>query len=552
MHPSLDCVVVGFNDQPLGPLLAEAARRRHESGLYRVLRLETVPLGSERVHYMQFLRRALRAGGRDYGALDWTEVPSLTLCYLTSYLRRRGFSVDFVNSFQGESERLTRMLGHSPRLVAIPTTLYTADEPIIEIVRGIRDRSPGSHIVVGGPHILNLSSRLSHDAFVARLRRIGADAYVLEGQGEYTLARLLSATRQSLGVPVGTANLIVRDADGTVRFGPREVEDNDLDADAPDWTGLAERMTVPTAYIRTARSCAFRCAFCSYPSLGGPLRFMHEDTVEQQLRSLRAIGVRYLGIVDDTFNVPSQRFKRICEMLRRHGFQWVSYFRCQEADEDAVDRMAESGCLGVFLGIESGDQGVLQRMNKRADVSVYRRMLRRLNEAGIWTYASLIVGFPGETGETIARTLEFLEDSRPTFFRPELFYFDSSPQVPISRDAIHYQLTGSGYGWRHATMEWPEACEWADFLAVQATGSVLLPSNGFNLWAVPYLLAKGLTLHEIKDFARVAHRAIVSDLIGPSSNASSKHGAGVSSLVEAHSDSHGPLDPNSSDPGCIV
>src|SRR5580692_8915848 len=74
--------------------------------------------------------------------------------------------------------------------------------------------------------------------------------------------------------------------------------------------------------------------------------------------------------VDDTFNVPLPRFKKLLRMMidKAWGFEWISFFRCSNADEEAFDLMARSGCIGVFLGIESGDQTILEYMDKHAKV----------------------------------------------------------------------------------------------------------------------------------------------------------------------------------------
>jgi p-methyltransferase len=77
--------------------------------------------------------------------------------------------------------------------------------------------------------------------------------------------------------------------------------------------------------------------------------------------------------------------------------RWISFFRCSNADEEAIDLMRESGCVGALLGIESGDQKILKYMNKSATLERYKWGMERLHQRGIATFASLICGFPGET-----------------------------------------------------------------------------------------------------------------------------------------------------------
>lgn len=100
--------------------------------------------------------------------------------------------------------------------------------------------------------------------------------------------------------------------------------------------------------------------------------------------------------------------------------------------------MKESGCEGVFLGIESGNNQILATMNKIASVEKYLEGIALLKEFDIVTYGSIIIGFPGETGETVQDTIGFIEDSGLDFYRAQLWYCE--PITPIRKDRQKYQL----------------------------------------------------------------------------------------------------------------
>jgi radical SAM superfamily enzyme YgiQ (UPF0313 family) len=148
--------------------------------------------------------------------------------------------------------------------------------------------------------------------------------------------------------------------------------------------------------------------------------------------------------VRDTFNIPEKRFKEICRMMMRNqfDFKWFSYFRCANADDESFDLLAESGCKGVFWGIESADRTVLRVMNKGASPERYAQGVRKLNERDIMTYASCIVGFPGETEETIRNTINFIRENRPTYYSLETFFYEGLETWNVSRSVT--LLGGSG------------------------------------------------------------------------------------------------------------
>ena len=106
----------------------------------------------------------------------------------------------------------------------------------------------------------------------------------------------------------------------------------------------------------------------------GALSLTSVEVVEKELAQLGRRGVQHVIFIDDTFNVPGPRFKELCKMMIRNdfGFSWYSYFRCAAArDVETYDLLRDSGCKAVFLGIESGDQNVLDNMSKVATLDRY-------------------------------------------------------------------------------------------------------------------------------------------------------------------------------------
>ena len=180
-------------------------------------------------------------------------------------------------------------------------------------------------------------------------------------------------------------------------------------------------------------------------------------------------------------------------------FRWYSYLRCNIMDEELCDLMARSNCGGVFLGIESGDPDVLKIMKKVATPEQYLRGMKHLNASGIMTFASLIIGFPGETEKTVENTMQLLQDAGPTFFRGEIWY--NNPRAPIySKSKDVHGISGFGYKWKHNTMEWEQGCEMVLKLFGTVTNSTWLPMYDFDFWILPYLEGKGLSLDQIKRF----------------------------------------------------
>jgi p-methyltransferase len=350
------------------------------------------------------------------------------------------------------------------------------------------------------------------------LKAYGADVYVISPQGELPMLEIMRReTKAGLvaGPPIPSTWIV----DGnTVHEPASEVEAALSMADArTHWGHVPKDRLYHMVNMRTARSCAFACAFCSYPVNQGPLTLMPIELVEQELKELQAMGhVRSLVFIDDTFNVPVPRFKDLMRMMAKYDFEWYSFFRPQFADEDTVKLMKAAGCRSVFLGVESADDVVLKNMNKMTTSDKMRRGTAMLREYGIATHANFIVGFPGDTEERAAKLVDFVDDLGVDFYGilPWLYIHST----PIHQRAQEFGLQGSLERWRHDTMTSETAFQLTDDLSRAAKYSVHVPSwatqPGASQWM---LLANGFTVEEarqaLKTFAMYRGTDVSADVL---------------------------------------
>jgi hypothetical protein len=179
-----------------------------------------------------------------------------------------------------------------------------------------------------------------------------------------------------------------------------------------------------------------------------------------------------------------------------------------------VELMKESGCMGVFLGIESGSDRILKNMNKVASVERYLNGISLLKENEIVTYGSFIIGFPGETDETVRETLDFIKETEIEFYRAQVWYFD--PITPICKQRDKYDLKGSNFEWKHKTMDSKTASDWVDRIFLSIDKSIWIPYHHFdfdNLW---HLLHHGLSMGEIKELLKSFNGCLKEKLLNPS------------------------------------
>jgi len=511
--PSLDCIVIGHNDVDFATFSDNQKEFATRSAGYNEIVTNSVRIDGRRQTYMELLNTILERVDDSAHELNTFRVPSLAVLYLVNFLRGKGLRAEGINFFNSAHHQLAKLLADKPACVAITTTYYVDDDPIREIIAFIRGFNRDTKIIVGGPRILSLCNGQPERIQTLTFKSIGADIYVESSQGEATLA-LVAQTLTGGGDLANIPNLTFRAPDGTFIRTPRVKEDNGLEENIIDWARMPAGSFTPINYVRTARSCPFACEFCNYPAMAGAHTFLSVAAIEQELRVLKLAGVRDVVFIDDTFNVPFPRFKDICRMMIRNkfGFRWVSFFRCSSCDEEALDLMQESGCLGVYLGIESGDAQILKNMHKFARIERYRESVAKMSERGILSLASMIIGFPGETPETVQRSINFLNEAKPSFYNVQVYYHDT--QAPIEKRREEFGITGSGYSWRHSTMDWREAIELKEKMLREVRYSLQMPLYGFSIWTVPYLLQSGLSMDQILDFTRFANSVSHAELRG--------------------------------------
>lgn len=458
------------------------------------------------------------------GASSLSNLFSSTIAYLGSFLHRRGFTFDYVNSFQLEKTELIEKLKlNNIRVIAIPTTLYISVLPVLEIVALVKEYNQAAKIVIGGPFISTQIKTAIDDASLQYFfRSVNADFYINSPQGEDALAKIVHAVKYNEEVN-NIGNIFYRKADGYIKTHVF-AEDNKLEENMVDWSLFAERIG-KLAAVRTAISCPFSCSFCGFPQHAGKYQTVNVDLVEKELDDIDSIGrVSSLNFIDDTLNVPPDRFKELLRMMirKKYKFKWNSHYRCQFADHETVELMKESGCEGVFLGIESGNDEILKNMNKAASLDKYRNGITLLKEYEITTYASFIIGFPGETVDTVRDTVSFIEEYRPDFFRTQLWYCDTTTPIWLQREK--YDIQGSQFQWSHKTMDSNTACDLIEDIFLNIKNSIWVPQYNFEFAALFNLIHRGMSIEQVKQFINYFNDGIKEKLLKP-------HQTEVSSVV---------------------
>jgi anaerobic magnesium-protoporphyrin IX monomethyl ester cyclase len=522
-----DCLLIGFNDTDFAEQVALVRSMGSRSGAYRDIDLAFVEIDGRPMRCLEVLNHARAVGGGPaFHELHNADFLWPVILYLHSYLTHRGFASDFVNLFHLERARLrAKLLAGDVKTVAITTTLYVSPHPIVDIVGFVRGIDPEIGIIIGGPYIHNQAESLDREGLGQLMEYLGGDYYVISREGEATLAALLDAlrVRRSLSdIP----NLGYR-REGRFVVNPLVPEANALKDNMVDYSLFSADVLGRFVSVRTAKSCPFHCAFCGFPQRAGEYQYLPVNLVEKELDVLAERGVTMVTFLDDTFNVPKKRYKQILRMMiaKQYPFRWNSFYRCDHGDDEAIELMARAGCEGVFIGAESGSDAMLERMNKTVRRKDLLYAIPRLQANGISCHSNFIVGFPGETYETVDETIDLIETARPDFFRAQLWYAD--PMTPIWRRRDEFGVRGQAFSWSHATMDAETACDLIDRMFLAVEHATWLPQHGFEQWSTFYLQRHGMTREQIRALVTCFNAAIKDKLLG------ARNLGGASDLIES-------------------
>jgi len=392
----------------------------------------------------------------------YTLANSVTLngIYLYQYLKGEGFEPHLIQNYA--TGNLTDLLKEKPLAVCLSSNFVYMDD-IREMAERVKQLAPEVAVIAGGmliKRLLDPGDDLSPKTlkFFASLQG-KVDAFVVEALGEQTLVKLLHCINRGHDAE-SVPNLALFDSGGNLFFTPRLREHIPIDRTVIAWDRVPEPYLRRTLPVNTSRGCAYRCRFCTYHWMFPQVRFKSLDALTDEMRRIQGLGfVKHVRFTDDNFTANGARLKSVLQMMIREKFDftWSSYARASAVTPDLVALMRRSGCEFLDFGIESGSQTILDLMDKRLQTERALEAIRFLNDNGICSRGTFIVGYPGETEKTFAETVDFINESGLTYYHPYLFSY--SKRSLVHRDRERYGLRGIGLTWRHNTMDSVQASE---------------------------------------------------------------------------------------------
>lgn len=422
--------------------------------------------------------------------------------HIANYLTQFGIKVRIINNIDSEWDWFEDAYNSCsrPPLVGISSTFNLAWKEVGNLAKMLRSLDPEMNLVLGGAFANGETIHGSPLGFEEKMRKYGI-RYILHAfNSECDLRDLLLALKDKKSLE-NIQNFCM--IEGNLKSGLFTATTKSWNtpllslADVPaTWDRLELPFLNRTIQIRTASGCPFECAFCSYPSTAGGWETANVDDVRAHLDSVMRInGVDRIIFIDDTFNVPPNRFKALIKLFAEYPFEWFSFLRVQYVDEEIVRMMKDSGCKGVYLGVESANDQILKNMNKKVTSAQFAKGINLLNKYDIDYLAAFVLGFPGETEKTIQDNVDFIRENGVRFYSLKEFYYMEHTAIHDQREK--YDLSGIGNKWSHATMSYEEATKIKLDVFKSIKGSTHIDPDT-SLWYMAYLYDQGYSMSEVR------------------------------------------------------
>lgn len=371
---------------------------------------------------------------------------ALGIGYLAAVAREQNHEIQIFdcNVSYGTMRKLEKNLrDFRPDFVGL-TSLTSNYHRAVNIINYIRKYHPQIQVIMGGPHV--------SFAYEEPLLNHGVD-YVIRFEGEETLCELLDVITE--GRDVEKVKGIAYCDKGKIRVTPPRPPLSNLDAlpfPARDLFDVANYPVKERITMLTSRGCVNHCAFCASTQVHKKYRQRSPGNLIEEIEMiLHQYGSQLIQFVDDTFAADRKRIEDLCYRImdRDLTFKWACEMRVNEADPDLLDLMKEAGCLGIFYGLESLTQSVLERVHKNTTVEQNHAAVQRTTERGMLTSVSFVIGLPGETAESFRKTIKFTENY-------DIFEVVFSALVPFPGSAIaqsphEYGITILHHEWEKYT-----------------------------------------------------------------------------------------------------
>jgi len=340
--------------------------------------------------------------------------PPLNLAYLAAIAEKDGHEVRIIDA---EAENLSLKKTLEEVAVFAPDIIgITATTPFyhlaVELARELKAADKSIPIIIGGHHITVLKEIGFADPF----------DYAFIGEAEVSWPKFIKYLEEKKDIS-DVEGILFRDGGRIISTG---MQDNIDDIDSIPFPARhllkMDRYIIGTmrgkrnfTTIMTTRGCPFKCVFCSTDVFGSKVKRRKARSVIDEINGVISdYNIRHFIFLDDTLTLDRKYILEICDMIDKEklSITFEGSTRANLVDDELISRMAKAGLIRLSFGLETVDPEIRRIIKKDVPLESYTIANRITNKYKIETLNSVMLGLPGETRETVGKTLAFLKSAR--------------------------------------------------------------------------------------------------------------------------------------------
>lgn len=314
------------------------------------------------------------------------------------------------------------ILEHDPWMVGFSCYLWNIDRTLW-IAAQLKQRRPELLIILGGPEIT------ADNAWVLQQ---GVVDYFVIGEGEQTFAALLDALRLGGSAalpnipglyvnshsrsrrPNGLTLALPLMTEALPGFLPRHPLENLDQISSPYLAGILDAADEEMLLLETIRGCIFKCKFCYYPKAYTGLHFLSNAKIVANLKHARERGAKEIVMLDPTLNQRKDFDAFLSLLIQENDNRQFTFFgelRAEGIKPSTARLLADANFTEVEVGLQSIDPLAMQLMDRKNNLKAVEKGCLAMLEAGIKVKVDLIIGLPGDTVDSVRRSMHYLKQS---------------------------------------------------------------------------------------------------------------------------------------------
>lgn len=365
-----------------------------------------------------YIRDINRHGRSSWERMIW---PQTNLAILAAVAEEVGLKVDVIDCMAENiswSEYYEILKKTNPRYCFsnLISVTYRNDVMALNLAKKVSNA-----ITVGmGPHITDSPER--------SLQEVTDLDFAIRSEAEQTLKELLEVYESGIEITKSVltdidgiafiSSRLIKGADNKVVVTKKRELIKDLDS-----LPIARHDLLPLekywapflgnyTCIETSRGCPYKCTYCRQGIMyNWNYRTRSGKSLAKEALHLYSLGVKGVLFHADTFTVGSNMVEELCEELIKAGspIKWACNTHANPLSKKPglIKKMKQAGCWMMAIGIESGDDQILENIKKSTTTAILEKVIRKIDAAGIQVWGYFVIGFPGETKQTIEKTIKF-------------------------------------------------------------------------------------------------------------------------------------------------